>query len=141
MKTPSKSAIAICIAGSATLVSATSAVSAALPTNVAALRNAVSTDLTQAHWRGGWGGWGGFAGGLALGMAGAAIASGPYYGSGYSYGYSPRPYYGYAPYYGAASYGYSPYYSNAYYGSAPYYGGGYYGYGSYYTYGGRHRPW
>lgn len=63
------------------------------------------------HWRGGGGhfhhgGFGGAAIGLGLlggALAGAAIASSPYY-----YGYS-YPYYGYGnsyPYYG---YGYSPY--------------------------------
>ena len=60
------------------------------------------------HWHGGgWhhgGGWGGAAVGLGLlggALAGAAIASSPYYYGysypyyGYGYGYSPYGYYGY----------------------------------------------
>jgi hypothetical protein len=108
-------------AGSLAAMFAVPALAGPIPTNVAAVKSAADSGITQAawggwghgHWGGHWGhgGWGfpgAFLGGLALG---AVVGSYPY-GYGYGYGYP----YGYA-YYDAPAY--------AYYGG-PYYGG-YYG--------------
>ena len=84
----------------------------ALPVNSGAMQSqgtGQDTGVIQARW-GGRGGWGPglIVGGVAAGLAGAAIAGA--YGP-YGYGYGPYAYdypaYGYAPYDGY--YGYGPY--------------------------------
>jgi len=84
----------------------------ALPVNSGAMQSqgtGQDTGVIQARW-GGRGGWGPglIVGGVAAGLAGAAIAGA--YGP-YGYGYGPSAYdypaYGYAPYDGY--YGYGPY--------------------------------
>ena len=74
-----------------------------MPTAVAAIKTAPSTDIIDVRW--GW--WPGIGVGIGLGLLGAAIAA-PYYGYGYPY------YYGYP--YGYASYGYPYAYGYGYYG-------------------------
>src|SRR5712671_5901022 len=131
-----KAAIAACVAAGALTTGAFSAAAGPLPTNIAAVKTAASTDVVQARW-GGHGGWGGggwgrggwgrgggwFPGAAVVGGLAAGLALGGYgYGDGYPYDSG----YGYGGYY-PASYGY---YGGPYYAS---YGGGYGGYyGRYY---------
>jgi hypothetical protein len=110
-------AMATAIASVAILThSTTIATAGPLPINPTAIKAAAPNDLLDAHYyhrhyRGG-----AVAAGLALGLLGAAIASG-----GYAY---PGPYYYYPPY---------PYYpAYGYYG--PYWGGPYVAYGAYPVY-------
>jgi hypothetical protein len=98
-----KAAIAACVAAGALTTGAFSAAAGPLPTNVAAVKTAASTDVVQ-----------------ALGS----------YGYGYGYPYDDG--YGYGGYY-PASYGYGGYYPGSYgYYGRPYYAGYSGGYGGYY---------
>jgi hypothetical protein len=107
-----KTGIALGLAGVVALSAVTPSM-ASMPTAVAAIKTAPSTDAIDVRW--GW--WPGIGVGIGLGLLGAAIASPYYYGYPYAYGYP----YGYAGYYGG--YGYP-------YGS---YGGYGYPYGGYYA--------
>ena len=52
-----KAAIAACVAAGALTTGALTAAAGPLPTNIAAVKTAASTDVVQARW-GGHGGWG-----------------------------------------------------------------------------------
>jgi len=137
-----KAAIAACVAAGALAIGALTAAAGPLPTNIAAMKTAASTDVVQARWgghggwggggwgRGGWGRGGGWFPGAVVGGLAAGLALGSYgYGYGYPYDYGYGGYGGYYP----ASYGYGGYYpaSYGYYGR-PYYAGYSGGYGGYY---------
>jgi hypothetical protein len=98
----SKLASAVLLA--ATMVAVPSWAGAA-PMNAGAMKSADTNPIVQARWVGHRGGWGPGAvvGGIAAGIAGAAIADGAYgyygpYGP-YAY-YEPGYVYGYGPYWG-----------------------------------------
>jgi hypothetical protein len=126
-----KAGIALGLAGAVALGAVTPSM-AAMPTAVAAVKIAPSSNTTEVRWRGHGGWWGpGIGLGIGLGLLGAAaIASSPYYYGGYGcpYGYyggygCGYGYVGYAPAYG---YRYPPYRyrypAYGYYGWGPYYG-------------------
>lgn len=74
---------------------ATPALSAALPSSVAVLKSAVTSDVSEVHWRGRGGGGAVAAGVLGGLLLGGIIASQPnYYGGPAYYGpvYGPGPY-------------------------------------------------
>jgi hypothetical protein len=111
--THSKRKFAIALAGTLALSAAGTATAAPVGTNTAAVKAAAPSEVTDVRWYGrgwGWGGPGPVFGGLALGLAGAAVLGAPYWGYGYpgyyGYAYNPYPYgyYGYAaspyPYWG-----------------------------------------
>jgi hypothetical protein len=117
-----KGAVALGIAG--TFAVATPVFAAPVMSSGAAVKAAAPVQTTDVRWRGGgWhGGWRGgggfrgaapFVGGLALGLAGAALAA-PYYG----YGYDSGPYYYSDPGYVVVQPGYAV-------TPGPYWGGGY----------------
>jgi hypothetical protein len=116
-------AMVVVVAGATAIAGALPASATPVPTNTAALKQALPADVQDVRWRGG----GAFFGGLVVGgLLGAAFARPYYYGyPGYYYGYGYSPYaYGYAyPYY---SYGYGYPYGGYYYGG---YYGGWRGYG------------
>lgn len=77
----------------------------AVPTNVGAVKSTEAAGVVPVRWaghRGGWWGPGAIIGGVAAGLAGAAIAEGvygpyaygpyPYGAYAYDYGYYPGPY-------------------------------------------------
>jgi hypothetical protein len=130
-----KTGIALGLAGAVALSTVTPSM-ASVPTAVAAIKDAPSSNTIDVRWgwghRGGW--WGpGIGVGIGLGLLGAAaIASSPYYYGGYGcpYGYYGGYYgcgYRYAGYYGGYGYPYSYGYSAGY--GYPYG----YGYGGYYA--------
>jgi hypothetical protein len=122
-----KTGITVGLAGALALSAAVPSM-AAVPTAIAAIKNAPSDNTVSVRWWGwhhhhGW--WGPAIGlGIGLGLLGAAIATSPYYYGGY-YGCPPYGYYG--GYYGCG-YGYPAYYGGYY--ARPYYGWGW-----------RHRWW
>ncbi len=92
MSSTTKHVIACGIAGALALA-ASAASAAPVPTNTAAVKSAVAGQTTQVRfWHHGFFGPGPFIGGLALGLAGAAIAA-PYYWDGPAYAYAPGPVY------------------------------------------------
>ncbi len=103
----SKLKYAIALAGALAIGAAGTATAAPVVSSTAAVKAATPDSVSDVRWRGGPGP---FFGGLALGLAGAAVVGAPYWG--YPYGYYPYRY-GYAydyddyPYtYGYAAYPY-----------------------------------
>ena len=90
------SALVLGLAGVIALGAANVAQAGSIPLQTAAVKNAAADNVTEVRWRGGWG-WGpGIGFGIAgAAFAGAALASGPWYG-----GYYPAYSY-YDPYYAA----------------------------------------
>jgi len=84
-------AIACGLAGALTIATAAPTVAAPVLSNTAAVKTAAPRQTTEVRYRHHGFGPGAAIGGLALGLAGAALAA-PYYGYGHDY-----PGYGYAP--------------------------------------------
>lgn len=101
-----KSTIALGVAGALAIAAASPSWAAPVPSNTAALKSAAPTETTDVrHFRHRGVGPGLLFGGLALGLAGAALASPYYYDDGPGYGYGPGYYdngpgYAYGPGYG-----------------------------------------
>src|ERR1700751_2600592 len=110
-----KTGIALGLAGVVALSASTPSM-ASMPTAVAAIKTAPSTNTIDVRW--GW--WPGIGVGIGLGLLGAAIASPYYYGYGYPYGgyYGG---YGYPYAYGGYGYPYGGYYGGYSYPYAGYY--------------------
>jgi hypothetical protein len=99
-----KSTIALGVAGALAIAAASPSWAAPVPSNTAALKSAAPTETTDVrYFRHRGVGPGLLFGGLALGLAGAALASpyyyddGPVYGYGYGPGYDYGPGYAYGP--------------------------------------------
>jgi hypothetical protein len=148
MRTLATTVCALCLTGAFLGGTTAPAAAGVLPTNIAALKTADTSLVTEVRWGwrgGGWGWRGGGWGHRGWGWGGAAVAAGvlggalvassyyspyaygyPAYGYGYGYGYPAYGYpaygygYGYAPYYGGYGYGYARPYYRPYYASYPY---------------------
>lgn len=112
MTSTAKKTIVLGLVGALTMAAASPTWAAPVPSSTAAVKAAAAVPTTEVrYWHRGFGP-GAVFGGLALGLAGTALAA-PYYYSepyGYGYGYGPR-------YYGPGYYGYGPSYA---YGPGPY---------------------
>lgn len=104
MTRTAKNTVALGLVGALAMAGASPTWAAPVPSNTAAVKAAVSTPTTEVRFRHRGFGPGVAFGGLALGLAGAALAA-PYY-------YAPPPSYGYAYgpdyYYGDPGYAYAP---------------------------------
>jgi hypothetical protein len=103
MMSRTKNTVALGLAGALALAAASPGWAGPLPAAPEAMKAAAATTPTQVHWRHHGFGPGAVVGGLALGLAGAALAAPYYYGPGYAYDYGPD--YDYGPSYG---YAYAP---------------------------------
>lgn len=109
MTRTARTAIAFGLAGALTMATAAPTLAAPVLSNTATVKTEAPLRTTEVrYWHHGFGP-GAAIGGLALGLAGAALAA-PYYGYGYGYpGYAYGPgYYGYGPGYYGPGYGWGP---------------------------------
>ena len=105
-----KRTLTLGVAGALAITAATASFAAPVPTSTVAVKDAVASQTIDVRWHRHRGFWpGAIIGGLALGIAGAALAAPYYYDRpGYVYDY-PGYYYGSGPgYYDRPAYGYPP---------------------------------